>query len=118
MGLLGSLSGGSHERRDDGLCRIRRGGCFSELFQRPEGPSPARQGNLPARRDPPSLSARGARRGGNLSTSPCSVARSASFCAASVPSRTARQHTIISATSWQCSTPSSSRDALSPGSLH
>ena len=51
------------------------------------------------------------------SISPCSAARSASFSAASVRSRTARQRTTISATSWPCSTPNSSRDALSPGSL-
>jgi transposase len=52
------------------------------------------------------------------SISPCSAARNASFCAASVRSRTAHQRTTISATSWRCSTPSSSSAALSPGSLH
>ena len=40
------------------------------------------------------------------------------FCAASGRSRTARQRTIISATSWRCSTPSNSRAASSPGSRH
>jgi hypothetical protein len=52
------------------------------------------------------------------SISPCSAARNASFCAASVRSRTAHQRTTISATSWRCSTPSNSRDASSPGSRH
>ena len=32
---------GHHGRSDDGLCRVRRGGRLSELFQGPEGPSPA-----------------------------------------------------------------------------